>query len=73
MFRPLKSVCDSLFKRLHNKGIGTDTKVTLVLSLSKEDVLWKEGVMSLDHPEGLLNAVFFYNGKNFCLRGELEH
>ena len=73
VFHPLKNVCDSVFKRLHNKGIGTDTKVTPVLSLNEEDLLRKEGVISLDHPEGLLNPVFFYNGKNFCLKGGLEH
>ena len=27
----------------------------------------------MDNPTGLLNAVFFYNGKNFCLRGGAEH
>ena len=74
VFYPLKNVCDSVFKRLHSKGIGTDTKATPVLSVSEGDVLWKEGVINLNHPEGLLkNAVFFYNGKNFCLRGGLEH
>jgi len=26
-----------------------------------------------DYPAGLLNVVFFYNGKNFCLRGDGEH
>ena len=25
------------------------------------------------HPQGLLNAVFFYNGKNWCLWGGQEH
>ena len=58
-----KNVCDSVFKCLHNKGIGTDTKVTPVLSLNEEDVLWKEGIISLDNPTGLLNAMFFYNDK----------
>ena len=29
-------------------------------------------MLSLDTPEGLLHAVFFYNGKNFCLRGGEE-
>ena len=27
----------------------------------------------MGNPTGLLNAVFFYNGKNFCLRGGVEH
>ena len=50
-----------------------DTKATPVLSASEEDVLWNNGILSLDNPVGLMNAVFFYSGKNFCLRGGAEH
>ena len=73
VFLPLKNVCDSIYKRLHSKGIGVDTKATALLSTNEEDILWKKGILSLDNPTGLLNAVFFYNGKNFCLRGGAEH
>ena len=73
VFRPLKNVCDAVFKKLHRKGIGTQTKATPVLSQDEESILWKKVVLSLDNPVGLLNAVFFYNGKNFCLRGGAEH
>ena len=73
VFRPLKNVCDAVFKKLHRKGIGTQTKATPVLSQDEESILRKEGVLSLDNPVGLLNVVFFYNGKNFCLRGGAEH
>ena len=66
-FKPLKHVCDSVFKRLHANGIGAETKATAVLSVTEEDKLWECGVMSLDTPVGLLNSVFFYNGKKFCL------
>ena len=56
-FKPLKHVCDSVFKRLHTKGIGTETKATAVLSVTEEDKLWESGVMSLDTPVGvILNA-----------------
>ena len=72
-FKPLKCVCDSIFKRLHTKGIGTEIKVTPVITDTDEDKLWETGVMNLDTPTGLLRAVFFYNGKNFCLRGGMEH
>ena len=71
-FKPLKNVCDSIFKRLHHKGIGAETKATAVLSKSDEDTLWDKGVLDLNTPKGLLRAVFFYNGKNFCLRGGQE-
>ena len=61
-----------MFKLLHSKGIGTETKVIPALSQTKEDKLWETGVINLDSPTELLRAVF-YNGKNFCLRGGIEH
>lgn len=70
-FKPLKNVCDSLFKRLHSKGIGTETKATPVISANEEDKLWESGVINMDTPQGLLRG-FFYNGKHFCLRGGQE-
>ena len=57
---------------LHSKGIGTEIKRTPVLTTNDEDKLWSTGTLSLDNPEGLLRAAFFYNGKNFCLRGGEE-
>jgi len=73
VFRPLKNVCDAVFKRLRSKGIGTDTKTTPALTPSEEDTLWSKGIIGFDNPTSLLNAVFLYNGKNFCLRGGTEH
>ena len=72
VFSPLKNVCDAIFKRLHSRGIGVEMKATPALS-TNEDVLWSKGILSLDNPTSLLNAVFFCNGKNFCLRGGAEH
>ena len=48
-----------MFKLLHSKGIGTETKVTLALSQTEEDKLWETGVINLDSLTGLLRAVFF--------------
>jgi len=59
-----------VFRRLHAKGIGTETKATEVITVKKEDA---SCVINLDTPTGLLHAVFFWNGKNFCLRGGEEH
>ena len=70
-YKPLKNVCDSIFKRLHQKGIGTETKQTPVLSPDDEAKLW-ETIIDINSPKGLLRAVFFCNGKNFCLRGGQE-
>ena len=66
IFRPLKNVCDAVFKQLHNKGIGTDMKVTPVLSDDEENTLWKKGSISMDNPTGLLNGVFFITAKTFA-------
>lgn len=71
-FKPLKKVCDAVFKKLHSKGIGATIKSAAVLSPEEEKKLWEMGVLSLATPIGLLRAVFFYNGKNFCLRGGAE-
>ena len=70
-FKPLKNVCDAVFKRLHTKGVGAEIKVTPLMN-PDERKLSTSGVLSLTTPIGLLRAVFFYNGKNFCLRGGQE-
>ena len=71
-FKELKKVCDTVFKQLHSKGIGSTTKSASVLGPEEEKKLWDTGVLSVSTPTGLLRAVFFYNGKNFCLRGGAE-
>ena len=58
-FTPLKNCCDSLFKRLHAKGIGAKKERNPSLSGGEEDKLWDNGVLNLDSPLGLLRAVFF--------------
>ena len=63
VYHPLRDACDAVYKRLHSKVIGVETKATALLSRDQEDVLWDKGILSLDNPTGLLNAVFFYNGK----------
>ncbi len=35
--------------------------------------LWESNTLGLHSPQALLNAVFYLNGKNFCLRGGEEH
>ena len=43
-FKELRNVCDSVFKRLHQKGVGSETKSTPVLTQLEEDKLWESGV-----------------------------
>ena len=71
-FKSLRNVCDSVFKGLHSKGIGTEARGTPVISADEEDVLWSKKILNLETPIGLLRAVFFYNGKNLHLRGGQE-
>jgi len=68
----LKMFATPCLKKLHSKRIGIEMKVTPVISVNEEDKLWASGMLSMDSPIGLLKAVFFYNGKHFCLRGGQE-
>ena len=72
-FLELRNLLDALFRKLHASGVGTTVKKTPVLSQSDEEKLWSTGVLDPSTPQGLLNCVFFLNGKNFCLRGGVEH
>ena len=72
-FLQLRNLLDVLYRKLHAAGIGTSVKRTPVLTTDDEDRLWTSKVLDPDTPQGLLNCVFFLNGKNFCLRGGSEH
>ena len=72
-FNTLQNICDNLYRELHSEGICTETKPIAALTEDDECRLWSTGVINLTTPQGLANAVFFYNGKNFCLRGGQEH
>ena len=71
-FKPLKNVCDAVFKCLHAKGVGAEIKATPVMNPDDEKKLWTSGVVNLTTPIGLLRAVFLNNEKNFCLKGGQE-
>ena len=66
-YRPLKNVCDSIFKRLHQKGIGTETKQTPVL-LPDDDILW-EKVLDLNTPKAFYELFFFLQWQKFLFSG----
>ena len=44
-----------------------------MLTNDDKERLWTSRVLNPDTPQGLLNCIFFLNGKNFCLRGGIEH
>ena len=72
-FKQLMTTCDSLYRELREEGVGAGSAPTQTLADAEIEKLWTSGVLSVDSPQGLLNAVFFYNRRNFLLRGGAEH
>ena len=64
---------DNLFKCLRKDGVGSESRHTEGISKEEENLLWQSNVLNCDDPVGLQRAVFYYNGKCFCLRGGQEH
>ena len=67
-FKLVVRTCDNYFR-----GVGMGSHATEVLIPENEQKLWTTGVLPVDTPKALLNAMFFYNGKNFLLRGGAKH
>ena len=72
-FTGLRKLLDSLYRRLRAQRVGCSARRTEALIAEDEEKLWTISVMNQDTPVGLLNCVFFLNGKNVCLRGGTEH
>ena len=64
---------DNIFRKLREDGIGAGSRHAPTISIEEESLLWEKGVLNDSTPRGLLRAVFYYNGKNFILRGGQEH
>ena len=64
---------DNFFRKLREDGIGAESKHTPSISIEDENTLWDKQILNTYTPRGLLNAVFYYNGKNFVLHGGQEH
>ncbi len=64
---------DSVYRKLRADGIGAQKRSTEVFTKEDENKLWQCGVLGVQDPTSLLRAVFFNNGKTFCLRGGEEH
>ena len=71
-FQGLHGTLDNVFRKLHENGIGAKVRHAEVITKDEENQLWDSGVIGTDSPRSLQNAVFYYNGKNFCLRGGEE-
>ena len=72
-FKELHNSLDVIFRGLREKNIGTPTSHHLPFDKDEIDHLWATGVLVTSNPVSLLNAVFFYIGMQFCLRGGDEH
>ncbi len=53
--------------------IGEENSEAIYFSKEEEQQLWSTGALGVQDPVSLQRAVFFSNGKNFCLRGGNEH
>ncbi len=62
-----------MFRELREDGVGSSSKTTDPITKVDEQLLWSSRELDPSTPIGLLNAVFFLNGKNFVLRGGAEH
>lgn len=65
----LHNALDRQLRFLRNNGIGIERKRAQIITHDIEEKLWEEGVIGVCSPQALLNAVFFYNGKNLPTRG----
>lgn len=55
------------------QGIGAEVKHASLITLEQEELLWTSHILRARDPKSLLYAVFYCNGKKFCLRGGNEH
>ena len=58
-FRDIRGTCDTVYRELHQQGVGTEVKHAAVISSDEEDQLWLSGVLGCTNPKNLQNAVFF--------------
>ena len=67
-FRELIGTCESVFRILRQSGVGANLQKAAAIS-KEENMLWETGILSCSMPKSLQRTVFFYLGKDFCLRG----
>lgn len=72
-FKELHAAVDNLGRQLHSEGVGAEVKHASGISTEEEEALWEQGILGCDNPKSLLCAVFYLNGKIFCLHGGSEH
>ena len=71
-FASFHNALDNVLRDLRVRGIGAERRQTETFSKDDEEKLWNSGVLGSNNPKPLLRAVFYLNGRNFCLRGGEE-
>ena len=64
-FPHLHNASDGHLKMLRSKGVGVSHKRAEVITVEMENEFWTIGVVGFHSSKALLNAIFYYNGKNF--------
>lgn len=73
LFQRLHAVRDTVYHALHKEGVGTTREQARIITYEEKEQLWVLGILGTHTPQALLNAVFYYNGLHFALRGGQEH
>lgn len=73
IFSGFRKTLDSRMREPTNDGIGIETKSADPVTKDEDRTMLQKGVLSMNSAKGLSNAMFFYNGKVFGLRGGDEH
>ena len=58
-FKRLYYTCENNFQELCADGVGSQSRPTEVPTPADKEKLWQTGILSVETPKGLLNAVFF--------------
>ena len=72
-FKSLHNAMNNLSKQLLGAGVGAEKQQARVITEDEESELWRKGIIGPGSPKSLVNAMFYYCGILFCLRGGSEH
>ena len=72
LFHDIHRACDSVYRALHQQGVGTQVPHAAIISEAEEEKLWTTGIIGITTPLSLQRAVFYYIGKRFFVRGGEE-
>ena len=72
-FRRFHGTMETTYQNLHKEGVGVEIRHASIISEEEEAILWERQILGCHSPKALVRAVFFLNGKIFCLRGGKEH